>query len=44
LVKLYLGTRFDYYCVELLFDVPLASTICGYLWHRERAFACFHQR
>jgi hypothetical protein len=38
LVKLYLGTRFDYYCVELLFG-PLASTICGYLWYRERAFA-----
>jgi hypothetical protein len=31
LARLYLGTRFDYYYVGLLFGA-LASTICGYLW------------
>jgi hypothetical protein len=31
LAMLYLGTRFDYYYVGLLFGA-LASTICGYLW------------
>lgn len=35
LVSLYLGTRFDYYYVGLLFGA-LASTICGYLWFKSR--------
>jgi hypothetical protein len=35
LAALYLGTRFDYYYVGLLFGA-LASTVCGYLWFRSR--------
>jgi len=35
LARLYLGTRFDYYYVGLLFGA-LASTICGYLWLESR--------
>jgi hypothetical protein len=35
LASLYLGTRFDYYYVGLLFG-SLASTVCGYLWLRSR--------
>jgi len=35
LAMLYLGTRFDYYYVGLLFGA-LASTICGYLWFKSR--------
>ena len=35
LVSLYLGTRFDYYYVGLLFGA-LASTVCGYLWLKSR--------
>jgi hypothetical protein len=35
LAKLYLGTRFDYYYVGLLFGA-LASTVCGYLWFKSR--------
>ena len=35
LARLYLGTRFDYYYVGLLFGA-LASTVCGYLWFRSR--------
>jgi Domain of unknown function (DUF4386) len=35
LASLYLGTRFDYYYVGLLFGA-LASTICGYLWFESR--------
>jgi hypothetical protein len=35
LVSLYLGTRFDYYYVGLLFGA-LASTVCGYLWFKSR--------
>ena len=35
LAKLYLGTRFDYYYVGLLFG-SLASTVCGYLWLKSR--------
>ncbi|MGA3028497.1 MAG: DUF4386 domain-containing protein [Bryobacteraceae bacterium] len=35
LAKLYLGTRFDYYYVGLLFGA-LASTACGYLWFKSR--------
>jgi len=31
LASLYLGTRFEYYYVGLLFGA-LASTVCGYLW------------
>jgi hypothetical protein len=33
--RVYLGTRFDYYCVGLLFGA-LASTVCGYLWLKSR--------
>jgi hypothetical protein len=33
--SLYLGTRFDYYYVALLFGA-LASTVCGYLWFKSR--------
>jgi Domain of unknown function (DUF4386) len=33
LAALYLGTRFDYYYVGLLFGA-LASTVCGYLWFK----------
>jgi hypothetical protein len=33
--SLYLGTRFDYYYVGLLFGA-LASTACGYLWFKSR--------
>lgn len=44
LARLYLGTRFDYYYVGLLFGA-LASTVCGYLWFRSgyipRALAAF---
>jgi len=35
LATLYLGTRFDYYYVGLLFG-SLASTLCGYLWLKSR--------
>jgi hypothetical protein len=35
LAALYLGTRFDYYYVGLLFGA-LASTVCGYLWFKSR--------
>jgi hypothetical protein len=35
LARLYLGTRFDYYYVGLLFGA-LASTICSYLWFKSR--------
>jgi hypothetical protein len=35
LASLYLGTRFDYYYVGLLFGA-LASTVCGYLWVKSR--------
>ena len=35
LARLYLGTRFDYYYVGLLFG-SLASTVCGYLWFKSR--------
>jgi hypothetical protein len=35
LAKLYLGTRFDYYYVGLLFG-SLASTVCAYLWLKSR--------
>jgi hypothetical protein len=35
MVSLYLGTRFDYYYVGLLFG-SLASTVCGYLWFKSR--------
>lgn len=35
LASLYLGTRFDYYYVGLLFGA-LASTLCGYLWFKSR--------
>ena len=35
LASLYLGTRFDYYYVGLLFG-SLASTVCGYLWLKSR--------
>jgi Domain of unknown function (DUF4386) len=35
LARLYLGTRFDYYYVGLLFGA-LASTACGYLWLKSR--------
>jgi hypothetical protein len=35
LASLYLGTRFDYYYVGLLFGA-LASTTCGYLWFKSR--------
>jgi hypothetical protein len=35
LASLYLGTRFDYYYVGLLFGA-LASTVCGYLWLKSR--------
>ncbi len=35
LAVLYLGTRFDYYYVGLLFG-SLASTVCGYLWLKSR--------
>jgi len=35
LASLYLGTRFDYYYVGLLFGA-LASTVCGYLWFKSR--------
>jgi Domain of unknown function (DUF4386) len=35
LASLYLGTRFDYYYVGLLFGA-LASTACGYLWLKSR--------
>lgn len=35
LVKLRIGTRFDYYYVGLLFGAS-ASTICGYLWLRSK--------
>lgn len=35
LVSLYLGTRFDYYYVGLLFGA-LASTACGYLWFKSQ--------
>jgi hypothetical protein len=35
LARLYLGTRFDYYYVGLLFGA-LASTVCGYLWFKSR--------
>jgi hypothetical protein len=35
LVSLYLGTRFDYYYVGLLFGA-LASTVYGYLWFKSR--------
>lgn len=35
LATLYLGTRFDYYYVGLLFGA-LASTVCGYLWLKSR--------
>jgi len=33
LARLYLGARFDYYYVGLLFGA-LASTVCGYLWFK----------
>ena len=35
LASLYLGTRFDYYYVGLLFG-GLASTVCGCLWFKSR--------
>lgn len=35
LARLYLGTRFIYYYVGLLFGA-LASTVCGYLWFKSR--------
>ncbi len=35
LARLYLGTRFEYYYVGLLFGA-LASTVCSYLWFRSR--------
>jgi Domain of unknown function (DUF4386) len=35
LAMFYLGTRFDYYYVGLLFG-SLASTVCGYLWWKSR--------
>jgi len=35
LASLYLGTRFDYYYVGLLFGA-LASTVYGYLWYKSR--------
>jgi hypothetical protein len=35
LASLYLGARFDYYYVGLLFGA-LASTVCGYLWFKSR--------
>ncbi len=35
LAGFYLGTRFDYYYVGLLFGA-LASTVCGYLWFKSR--------
>ena len=35
LARLYLGTRFDYYYVGLLFGA-LASTVRGYLWFKSR--------
>jgi hypothetical protein len=35
LASLYLGARFDYYYVGLLFG-SLASTVCGYLWFKSR--------
>lgn len=35
LASLYLGTRFDYYSVGLLFGA-LASTVCGCLWFKSR--------
>ena len=35
LASFYLGTRFDYYYVGLLFRA-LASTVCGYLWFKSR--------
>ena len=35
LARLYLGTRFDYYYVGLLFGAS-ASTVCGYLWFKSR--------
>jgi hypothetical protein len=35
LAGLYLGTRFDYYYVGLLFGA-LASTVCGFLWFKSR--------
>jgi len=35
LASLYLGTRFDYYYVGLLFGA-LSSTVCGYLWFKSR--------
>jgi hypothetical protein len=44
LAALYLGSRFDYYYVGLLFGA-LASTVCGYLWFKScyipRALAVF---
>ena len=44
LARLYLGTRFDYYYVGLLFGA-LASTVCGCLWFKShyipRALAAF---
>jgi hypothetical protein len=44
LTSFYLGTRFDYYYVGLLFGA-LASTVCGYLWFKShyipRALAAF---
>jgi hypothetical protein len=35
LARLYLGTRFDYYYVGLLFGA-LASTVCAWLWFKSR--------
>ncbi len=35
LARFYLGTRFDYYYVGLLFG-SLASTVCAYLWLKSR--------
>src|SRR6202035_3274815 len=35
LASFYLGTRFDYYYVGLLFG-SLASTVCSYLWFKSR--------
>lgn len=35
LASLYLGTRFDYYYVGLIFGA-LGSTLCGYLWFKSR--------
>lgn len=37
LARLYLGTRFDYYYVGLLFGA-LASTVCGYLCVQVRLY------